>query len=118
MRVRRTKIAATIGPASDAPDVLDRLLEAGLDCARLNCSHGTHDDLRRRAAEVRAASERGGRPIGPLLALPGPQLRAGADTADRMVHHGDELTFTVPGAPGGGAGRVAVDFPTFSALVT
>ena len=56
MLERRTKIVATLGPATDADGVLDRLVAAGLDCARLNCSHGTHEDLRRRAAEVRAAA--------------------------------------------------------------
>src|SRR4051794_36581288 len=118
MADRRTKIVATLGPATDEPGVLDRLITAGFDCARLNCSHGTHEDLRRRAADVRAASERAGRPIGLLFDLQGPKLRLAADTADRMVRQGDELTFTATGAPGGGAGRVAVDFPTFSALVT
>ena len=46
---RHTKIVATLGPATDEPGVLDQLVSAGLDCARLNCSHGTADDLRRRA---------------------------------------------------------------------
>ena len=49
MLERRTKIVATLGPATDADGVLDRLIAAGLDCARLNCSHGAPDDLRRRA---------------------------------------------------------------------
>ena len=52
---RRTKIVATLGPATDGPGTLDQLLAAGVDCCRLNASHGTHDDLRRRAAEVRTA---------------------------------------------------------------
>src|SRR5690242_7998714 len=110
MADRRTKIVATLGPATDAPGALDRLIEAGCDCARLNCSHGTHDDLRRRAAEVRAAGERAGRPIGLLLDLRGPKLRLGADTAERMVRVGDELVFSPPGHDAGGAGRVTVDF--------
>ena len=75
MLERRTKIVATLGPATDADGVLDRLIAEGLDCARLNCSHGSHDDLRRRAADVRAASERAGRPIGMLFDLQGPKLR-------------------------------------------
>jgi pyruvate kinase len=57
MRGRRTKIVATLGPATDAPEVLDQVIAAGVDCARLNCSHGTHDDLRRRGADVRAAAQ-------------------------------------------------------------
>jgi len=64
MLERRTKIVATLGPATDAPGALDQLVAAGLDCARLNCSHGDADDLRRRAAEVRAAGARAGRPLG------------------------------------------------------
>src|SRR3954451_12450987 len=118
MLERRIKIVATLGPATDAPGALDRLVAAGVDCARLNCSHGTHADLRRRAAEVRAAAERSGRSIGLLFDLQGPKLRLAADTADRMVREGDELVFAAPGSEGGGAGRVTVDFPTFSALVT
>ena len=49
---------ATLGPATDAPGVLDALVAAGVDCARLNCSHGTSADLVRRASEVRAAAGR------------------------------------------------------------
>src|SRR3954468_21071519 len=99
MRGRRTKIVATIGPASDAPDVLDALVAAGLDCARLNCSHGTHDDLRRRAAAVRAAADRAGRPLGLLFDLQGPKLRLAGDTASRAVVAGDAVTFCAPGRP-------------------
>ena len=46
---RRTKILATLGPATDPPGVLDRLVAAGMDCARVNCSHGGAEDLLRRA---------------------------------------------------------------------
>ncbi len=75
---RHTKIVATLGPATDAPGQLDRLIAAGIDCARLNCSHGASDDLRRRAAAVREASVRAGRPIGLLFDLQGPKLRLSA----------------------------------------
>jgi pyruvate kinase len=117
MPARRTKIVATLGPATDPPGAIDRLIAAGFDCARLNASHGSHDDLRRRAIEVRAASDRAGRPIGLLVDLQGPKLRLAADTVERTVLAGDELTFSGPGREPH-PGRVAVDFPTFSALVT
>src|SRR5829696_6416882 len=90
---RRTKIVATLGPATDAPGVLDRLVAAGVDCARLNCSHGTHDDLRRRAAAVRATAERSGRPLGLLFDLQGPKLRLSADTATRILKAGEAVVF-------------------------
>ena len=117
MLERRTKILATLGPATDPPGVLDELIEAGMACARLNCSHGSHDDLRRRAAEVRAAAERAGRPIGLLFDLQGPKLRLAGDTQPLKVRAGDPVVFC-------GAGRasvpgcVVVEFPEFAALVT
>jgi pyruvate kinase len=119
MLERRTKIVATLGPSTDAPGVLDQLVAAGLDCARLNCSHGDADDLRRRAAEVRAAAGRAGRPLGVLFDLQGPKLRLSGDTVERRVQAGDELVFT--GAGAGGvvrADRVRVEFHAFVRLVT
>jgi pyruvate kinase len=110
MLQRRTKIVATLGPATDADGVLDRLVAAGLDCARLNCSHGSHEDLRRRAAEVRAASVTAGRPIGLLLDLQGPKLRLNAATEPQIVQAGAEVVF--------GPAGVQVDFDKFTALVT
>jgi pyruvate kinase len=111
---RRTKIVATLGPATDAEGVLDRLVEAGMDCARLNCSHGTHDELRRRAAAVRAVAERTGRPLGLLFDLQGPKLRLAAGVEPRHVAKGDAVAFS----GGGREGCVAVEFEKFAALVT
>jgi pyruvate kinase len=111
---RRTKIVATLGPATDGPGMLDALVAAGVDCARLNCSHGGHDDLRRRAAEVRAASGRSGRPLGLLFDLQGPKLRLAGDTEARPVTLGEQLTF----GGSGGSADVTVEFADFAALVT
>jgi pyruvate kinase len=113
---RRTKILATLGPATDAPGVLDDLMAAGLDCVRLNCSHGTADELRGRAAAAREAAGRAGRALGVLLDLQGPKLRLAADTAPRVIAAGDELTIASTGA-GAGADLV-VDFAEFLELVT
>ena len=114
---RRTKIVATLGPATDAPGVLERIVNAGLDCARLNCSHGTHEDLRRRAGDVRSAAERAGRPLGLLFDLQGPKLRLSSGTDTRTVEPGDRVTFQ-PAGHGGGNGAIEVDFDNFTALVT
>src|SRR6201990_1917289 len=99
---RHTKIVATLGPATDAPGVLDALVAAGLDCARLNCSHGTADDLRRRAAEVREAAARAGRPLGLLFDLQGPKLRLTGGTAERALRLGDRLVLGNGERPGAG----------------
>jgi pyruvate kinase len=72
---KRTKIVATLGPATDRPGVLDAILAAGVDVLRINFSHGTSQDYRRRVEEVRAASLRLGRDIGILGDLQGPKIR-------------------------------------------
>jgi len=75
---RRTKIVATIGPASDSPDVLRRVLEAGADVARIGLAHGTLDEALVRYRTVRAVAAEIDRPVGILVDLPGPKVRLGA----------------------------------------
>jgi pyruvate kinase len=77
VHVRRTKIVATIGPASSSPEAIAALIEAGMDGARLNMSHGNHDDHRVRASLVREAEAASGRPIALIADLQGPKLRIG-----------------------------------------
>ncbi len=84
-RRRRTKIVATLGPASATPEVLARLFLAGADVFRLNFSHGTHDDHRARVVMIRALEEQYGRPIGILADVQGPKLRVGKFQAGRVV---------------------------------
>ena len=72
---RRTKILATLGPATDAPGVLDALLRAGVDVVRLNFSHGDPSAQIARAEAVRAAAARVGTEVGILADLPGPKIR-------------------------------------------
>ena len=73
--MRRTKIVATLGPATDRPGMLARLVAAGLDAARLNYSHGNQEDHARRAREVREAAQAAGREIGLIADLQGPKIR-------------------------------------------
>jgi len=73
--LRRTKILATLGPATDAPGVLDALLVAGVDVVRLNFSHGDPSSQVARAHAVREAAQRVGREVGILADLPGPKIR-------------------------------------------
>jgi pyruvate kinase len=117
MLARRTKIVATLGPATDRPGVLDQLIAAGMDCARLNCSHGTADDLRRRAREVREAAQRSRRALALLFDLQGPKLRLSAATAERSVEVGETVVFAGAELPRDPR-RVSVDFPGFANLVT
>ncbi len=92
--MRRTKIVATIGPASREPEVLVRMVEAGMDVARLNFSHGNLEEHTENVARVREAANRAGRPVAILQDLPGPKLRIGplADDAAEL-RAGDHVTF-------------------------
>jgi pyruvate kinase len=100
---RRTKIVATIGPASSDPEVLLAMVRAGMDVARLNFSHGTHEQHAETATRVRRAAERAGRPVALLQDLPGPKLRIGPIEHDRVeLKPGDTLTI----ACGDGDGHV------------
>ncbi|HEX5145425.1 MAG TPA: pyruvate kinase, partial [Conexibacter sp.] len=116
---RRTKIVATIGPATEDPRTVERLIAAGIDCARVNCSHASPAQLRAQAAAVRSAAQRAGRPVALLVDLQGPKLRTSPATAARTLAPGDEVTFAgvAPGeeAP---AGAVGVGLPDFAALVS
>ncbi|MSP24619.1 MAG: pyruvate kinase [Myxococcales bacterium] len=73
--IRRVKIVCTIGPASDAPEALDALIDAGMNVARLNFSHGSHDEHSARFARVRAAAAKRGREVAILQDLCGPKIR-------------------------------------------
>ena len=73
--LRRTKIVATVGPATDDVQILTDMMRAGLDVVRLNASHGTVEDRRRRLALVREAAQRSDRCVGVLLDLAGPKIR-------------------------------------------
>jgi pyruvate kinase len=95
---RRTKIVGTIGPASSAPEVIDRLVAAGLDAARLNFSHGTHDDHARRAEIFRGAQKRAGRPLALIADLQGPKVRVGELAAPVLLTSGQEIVVAGEGA--------------------
>ncbi len=75
---RRTKIVATIGPSSDAPDVLRELIRAGIDVARLNFSHGSHAEHRERYETLRRIAEEEGKTVAIMMDLQGPKIRTGA----------------------------------------
>jgi pyruvate kinase len=77
LKMRRTKIVATLGPASSASEGIEALIEAGVDVFRLNMSHGTHEDHAANLSRIRYAAEDARRPIGVLADLCGPKIRVG-----------------------------------------
>jgi pyruvate kinase len=110
--MRRTKIVATIGPACRDPETLARMVEAGLDVARLNFSHGTREEHADNVALVRAAAKRVGRPVAILQDLPGPKLRIGPLREDLIdLRPGDRLTLCCGSEEPGDAERLSVSWP-------
>ena len=93
--MRKTKIIATIGPSSRSPEILEDLVAAGMDCARLNFSHGTLDEHAEVIGLVRQISEKYQRPVAILQDLGGIKLRLGLMKKEVHLNHGDEV-FIVP----------------------
>jgi pyruvate kinase len=93
--MRRTKIVATVGPATSDPDAMHALLAAGADVVRLNAAHGSADVHAQRATQARAAASALGRSVGVLVDLPGPKMRTGPVTDDEItLGTGNEITLT------------------------
>ncbi|HYU61281.1 MAG TPA: pyruvate kinase [Solirubrobacterales bacterium] len=107
---RRTKIVATVGPATSAVDRLAELISAGADVLRINFSHATADEHADRIATIREASERAEKVVGLLGDLPGPKLRLGDVPGDVVeLDEGDELTLCAE-ATEGSAERLTVSW--------
>jgi pyruvate kinase len=98
---RRTKIVATLGPASATSDLVTGLAKAGMDGARLNFSHGTHEEHAANARLVRAAQQVVGRPIALIADLQGPKLRIGELEQPMSLRAGDKVVVTGDAASDG-----------------
>lgn len=94
---RRTKIIATIGPATASPEMLEQLIRAGMDVARINMSHAGADQARATASGIREASARVGRQVGILMDLQGPAIRTGDLPNALNLKPGERLELTVRG---------------------
>jgi pyruvate kinase len=109
---RKAKIVATIGPASQSEDVLEKLIEAGMNVARMNFSHGTHDQHAESIARIRATAEKLGASIGILQDLQGPKIRVGELPEPIQLAEGEIVTLFVTGTTphGNGEKKIPVDF--------
>ena len=109
--MRRTKIVATIGPASRDPETLRRMVDAGLDVARLNFSHGDRAIHAENVELVRAAANAAGRPVAILQDLPGPKLRVGAMAEGiAEVKPGETLVLVCGSTEPGNSERMSVSW--------
>ena len=98
---RRAKIVCTLGPATSSAEQISRLVDAGLDVARLNLSHGSHADHQLACERVRAAAGAAGRGVGILADLQGPKIRLGTFPGGPVrLNQGDEFTLTTEDVSG------------------
>jgi pyruvate kinase len=102
MAFRHSKIVCTIGPASSSPRIIERLIQAGMDVARLNFSHGKHEDHARSIEALRAAAIEHEKPIAILADLQGPKIRTGplAGGAPVTLRAGQRFVITTARVPG------------------
>ncbi|MDR0481156.1 MAG: pyruvate kinase, partial [Gallionellaceae bacterium] len=109
--LRRTKIVATLGPASSTQEALERIVRAGVDVVRLNFSHGTAEDHQRRADIVRAAAKAAGRTVGILADLQGPKIRVRKFENDKIeLEPGDTFILDAAWDKLGNQERVGLDY--------
>ena len=109
---RRTKILATLGPATDAPGMLEKIIEAGVNVVRLNFSHGTPEQHAERVAKVREISASIGREVGVLADLQGPKIRIEKFANDKVqLANGQPFRLICRAdAPAGDETQVAVSY--------
>jgi pyruvate kinase len=113
----KTRIVATIGPASSSPDVLERMIQAGMNVARLNFSHGEFATHQQNILNLRAAAQATGRPLAIMADLSGPKMRIGRLTAEPIqLEHGDRFTLTTDDIVGDQQ-RVSVSFARLPKVV-
>ena len=115
--MRRTKIVATIGPATSEPDALKALLHAGVDVVRLNAAHGTPDVHAEHARQPRAPAASLGRTVGVLVDLPGPKLRTGPVANDEVELRMDSQFVLTADAVEGDEHRVSTTVPELAQWV-
>jgi pyruvate kinase len=116
-RLRRTKIVATLGPASSDRSVIASLFEAGADVFRINMSHTSHERMRELVATIRAVESEQGRPIGILVDLQGPKLRVGSfANGPATLINGETFILDADAAPGD-ATRVHLPHPEIFAAI-
>ncbi len=111
--MRKTKIIATLGPATDSPEMIGRLIDAGLNIARLNMSHAPHDWVRRVVKDIRAAAATRKISLGILMDTQGPAIRTGDLKNSIDLKPGQKFTFTVRGDKSEEESSVDVNYENF-----
>src|SRR5436190_21480538 len=111
--MRKTKTIATLGPATESPEMIGKLIDAGLNIARLNMSHAPHDWVRRVVKDIRAAAKARSVTIGIMMDTQGPAIRTGDLPAALDLQPGQTFTLTVRGEKSEELRSVDVNYENF-----
>jgi pyruvate kinase len=111
--MRKTKIIATLGPATESPEMIGKLIDAGMNIARLNMSHADHDWIRSIAATIRGAARERGVHVGLLMDTQGPSIRTGDLKVPLDLTPGQKFTLTVRGETSEELHSVDVNYENF-----
>ena len=111
--MRKTKIIATLGPATDSPEMLGKLIDAGMNIARINMSHAPHDWVRRVVRDIRDAASARRKAVGILMDTQGPAIRTGDLPAALDLQPGQKFTLTVRGEKSEELHSVDVNYENF-----
>ena len=109
--LKKTKIVCTLGPSSNTPEIIEKMIKAGMNVARFNFSHGSHEEHKQRIDMVRAASQKLGIPVALLLDTKGPEIRLGKfKNGSIMMEAGKDFTLTARDVEGDFGGRFLIPF--------
>lgn len=113
MNMKKTKIVCTLGPASSSPEVMEKLMRAGMNIVRLNFSHGSYEEHASRIKAIREIAAKTGQLIGIMADIQGPKIRIGNLAEEPLVlQEGQEVVFTVDPSKDKTSGYIFIDYPT------
>ncbi|HEX6461736.1 MAG TPA: pyruvate kinase [Candidatus Saccharimonadales bacterium] len=107
---KRAKIVATVGPATDNLEMIERMVRAGVNCFRLNCSHGTNDEREHQIAWIREAASKAGKPVAIMQDLQGPKIRLGEMEGEVRLKVGESWRLSFSEATDETAKRLSVQY--------
>ena len=114
MEVKKTKIVATLGPASSSKEVIKEMMNNGVNVFRINFSHASHEDALKRINIIRGLNEELGFHVAVLADLQGPKLRVGEIKENTVLNNGSVVAFTTKKLKKGNKGSIFMNYPLFA----
>ena len=113
MKLNKTKVIATLGPASSSKTMMSKLIVAGVDVFRINFSHANHEEVARIVSDIKTLRVKHNRHISILGDLQGPKIRLGNVTSGTLIKKGDNIIFSTKKIKNGDSDKVSINYPSF-----